>query len=77
MIWGAAGVTTGTLDTVGHEGHVLLGFNEPDLSSQPTMTVRQALDLWPKLMATGMTLATPRSPGCARRWLPGSSGFPS
>jgi RNA polymerase sigma factor (sigma-70 family) len=59
MIWGAADVTTGTLDTVKHEGHVLLGFNEPDLGGQANMTVQQALDRWPKLMATGMTLGSP------------------
>jgi RNA polymerase sigma factor (sigma-70 family) len=59
MIWGAADVTTATLGTVSHEGSVLLGFNEPDLSSQANMTVQQALDLWPKLMATGMTLGSP------------------
>jgi len=59
MIWGASDVTTATLGEVSHEGHVLLGFNEPDLSSQANMSVRQALSLWPKLMATGMTLGSP------------------
>ena len=59
MIWGASSVTTPTLDEVRTEGHVLLGFNEPDLSSQSNMTVQQALDLWPNLMATGMTLGSP------------------
>jgi DNA-directed RNA polymerase specialized sigma24 family protein len=59
MIWGASNVTTATLDEVSHESHVLLGFNEPDLSGQSNMTVQQALGLWPKLMATGMTLGSP------------------
>ena len=59
MIWGASDVTTATLDQVKSEGDVLLGFNEPDLGSQANMTVKQALDLWPKLMATGMTLGSP------------------
>jgi RNA polymerase sigma factor (sigma-70 family) len=59
MIWGAASVTAATLAQVSGEGHVLLGFNEPDLGSQSNMTVAQALDLWPKLMATGMTLGSP------------------
>jgi hypothetical protein len=59
MIWGASNVTTATLDEVSRESHVLLGFNEPDLSSQSNMTVQQALGLWPKLMATGMTLGSP------------------
>jgi hypothetical protein len=59
MIWGAANVTTATLDEVRRDGSVLLGFNEPDMSSQSNMSVQQALDLWPKLMATGMTLGSP------------------
>jgi hypothetical protein len=59
MIRAAANVTTATLDQVRTEGSVLLGFNEPDLGSQANMTVQQALSLWPKLMATGMTLGSP------------------
>jgi RNA polymerase sigma factor (sigma-70 family) len=59
MIWGAANVTTATLSQVSQEGHVLLGFNEPDLGSQSNLTVPQALSLWPKVMATGMTLGSP------------------
>jgi len=59
MIWGAASVTTATLDEVRRDGNVLLGFNEPDMSSQSNMSVQQALNLWPKLMATGMTLGSP------------------
>ena len=59
MIWGAANVTSATLSQVSQEGRILLGFNEPDLASQSNMTVAQALDLWPKLMATGMTLGSP------------------
>jgi RNA polymerase sigma factor (sigma-70 family) len=59
MIWGASDVTAATLDQVKSEGSVLLGFNEPDLSSQADMSVTQALGLWPQLMATGMTLGSP------------------
>jgi RNA polymerase sigma factor (sigma-70 family) len=59
MIWGPADVTAATLDQVKTEGHVLLGFNEPDLSKQANMTVPQALSLWPQLMATGMKLGSP------------------
>ena len=39
MIWGAASVTAATLAQVGGEGHVLLGFNEPDLGGQANMSV--------------------------------------
>ncbi len=59
MIWGAANVTASTLREVTREGHYLLGFNEPDLSGQANMTVAQALNLWPKLMATKMILGSP------------------
>lgn len=37
----------------------LLGFNEPDLASQANMTVAQAISLWPKYMATGLSLGSP------------------
>jgi hypothetical protein len=37
----------------------VLGFNEPDNSSQADMTVSQALKLWPKLMSTGKLLGSP------------------
>ena len=43
--------------------HQLLGFNEPDHKDQSDMTVEQALDLWPKLMALDLRLG---SPGCAQ-----------
>jgi RNA polymerase sigma factor (sigma-70 family) len=59
MIWGSGDVTTSTLDEVEQEGHYLLGFNEPDMASQSNMSVQQALDLWPRLMATGMELGSP------------------
>jgi hypothetical protein len=59
MIWGPGSVTTAQLRQARHAGHVLLGFNEPDMSSQSNMTVSQALGLWPRLMATGMRLGSP------------------
>jgi hypothetical protein len=59
MIWGAGSVTTPTLRQVKHEGRYLLGFNEPDNSGQANMSVSQALNLWPRLMSTGMRLGSP------------------
>ncbi|MBB2942794.1 RNA polymerase sigma factor (sigma-70 family) [Actinoplanes lutulentus] len=59
MIWGAANVTDATLKQAKSEGDVLLGFNEPDLAEQSNMSVEAALDAWPKLEATGMTLVSP------------------
>ncbi len=63
MIWGSANVTTRQLRTARHEGHLLLGFNEPDLPAQSNMAVSQALALWPRLMATGMRLGSPAVAG--------------
>ena len=59
MIWGAADVNSANLAAVRHQGSVLLGFNEPDMAAQSNMTPAQALNLWPQLMATGMTLGSP------------------
>jgi hypothetical protein len=59
MIWGADNVTAATLRKVTHEGRFLLGFNEPDMTSQSDLSVSTALSLWPRLMATGMRLGSP------------------
>ena len=59
MIWGPGSVNAATLSQAKGEGNILLGFNEPDMSSQSNMTVPQALSLWPQLMATGMSLGSP------------------
>jgi len=59
MIWGSASVTTSALSQAKSAGCELLGFNEPDLAAQANMTVDQALDLWPKLQATGLELGSP------------------
>jgi hypothetical protein len=39
----------------------LLGLNEPDAKAQDNMSVAEALDMWPRLMETGLRLG---SPGC-------------
>jgi Glycosyl hydrolase catalytic core len=57
MIWGAQHVNAEALAEA--EGQVLLGFNEPDRADQANLSVRQALDLWPQLMATGLRLGSP------------------
>jgi hypothetical protein len=59
MIWGAGSVTKANLREARREGHYLLGFNEPDNAGQSNMTPQQALQLWPRLMSTGMTLGSP------------------
>ena len=59
MIWDENVVTAANLAKVKTEGSTLLGFNEPDLDGQAEMDVKQALDLWPQLQATGMRLGSP------------------
>jgi len=59
MMWGADTVTKANLATAKKQGDTLLGFNEPDLAEQSNMTVKQALNLWPKLQKTGMRLGSP------------------
>jgi hypothetical protein len=59
MIWGAGSVTNSTLDKARAAGTTILGFNEPDFSSQANMSVAEALDLWPQLQATGRRLGSP------------------
>jgi putative glycosyl hydrolase len=59
MIWGPGSVTAANLSEARKHGHILLGFNEPDMASQSNMTVPDALRLWPQLMATGMRLGSP------------------
>ncbi|GGM26024.1 glycoside hydrolase family protein [Micromonospora yangpuensis] len=59
MIWGPGSVTDKALAEARRSGPYLLGFNEPDLAEQSNMSVEQALDLWPRLMATGSRLGSP------------------
>lgn len=59
MIWGADAVNDEALAEAAREGNQLLGFNEPDLAEQANMSVEQALDLWPRLEATGLRLGAP------------------
>ncbi|TQS47145.1 RNA polymerase [Cryptosporangium phraense] len=59
MIWGAKLANDETLAAVKGRGDTLLGFNEPDFESQSNLSPSAALDLWPKLQATGMRLGSP------------------
>ncbi|WCN82112.1 sigma-70 family RNA polymerase sigma factor [Micromonospora sp. LH3U1] len=59
MIRSAENVTAAELARAKAAGPYLLTFNEPDMSEQANMTVEQALDLWPQLMATGSRLGSP------------------
>jgi hypothetical protein len=60
MIWGPGSVTDAELSAATQGGtKELLGFNEPDNGRQSNMTPEQALDLWPRLEATGLRLGAP------------------
>ncbi|WP_248959808.1 sigma-70 family RNA polymerase sigma factor [Sphaerisporangium perillae] len=59
MVWGATSVTAAKLAEARRAGPYLLGFNEPDMPAQANVTVEKALELWPKLMATGRVLGSP------------------
>lgn len=50
---------------------VLLGFNEPERKDQGNLSVAEALELWPKLMETGLRLGSPApsSDGAGMAWL--------
>jgi hypothetical protein len=59
MIHDAGSVTNKELGLAKKQGKNLLGFNEPDRPDQAHMTVKQALDLWPRLQSTGLRLGAP------------------
>jgi hypothetical protein len=60
MIWGPQNLNAADLAAAKASGAgIVLGFNEPNESSQSNMTVEQALDAWPKLEALGMRLGSP------------------
>lgn len=60
MVKGKWHVNDATLGAIKRSGaKVLLCFNEPERADQGNLTVEEALDLWPKLMATGLRLGSP------------------
>jgi hypothetical protein len=70
MIWNETFVKPKELELAKESGSVLLGFNEPDQPDQANMTVEEALNLWPQLMATDIRLGSPAT--AANPSLPGS-----
>jgi hypothetical protein len=72
MVWNAKPDDTYTelgeqLRQAGHKE--LLGLNEPDQAKQGNMTVEEALDVWPKLMATGLRLVSPSCVHPDKDWM--------
>lgn len=60
MFWNAGDVTPENLAAVNRSAatHVL-GFNEPDMYGQASMTPEECLDLWPQLMTLKQRLGSP------------------
>lgn len=74
MVWGSGSVTPAvltSLEVARRAGRVrdLLGFNEPDSSSQANMTPAQAAALWPRLEQTGLRLGSPAPAVPGDGWL--------
>jgi hypothetical protein len=60
MFWSSKDVTAENLALVNTSEAVnMLGFNEPDLEGQSNMTVKECLDLWPRLMPLKQRLGSP------------------
>lgn len=59
MIWGRRDLTDDALRRAKSHGTVLLGFNEPDVHKQANMSVNEALNAWPRLQQTGLSLGAP------------------
>lgn len=49
--------------------HALLGFNEPDGKDQANLSVDRALEGWPYLMRTGLTLGSPAAVHADGDWM--------
>src|SRR5579872_1887944 len=74
MIWGARSLSPATiarLRAAQRAGRVryLLGFNEPDSTSQSNLTPQQAAALWPQLEGTGLILGSPAPATPSDGWL--------
>jgi len=60
---------TRDLATLKPEATHLLGFNEPDLAGQATMTVAEARAAWPEMQKTGLRLGSPATISPSVVWL--------
>lgn len=74
MFWGKSSVTDtniANIITLKNQGKVsyVLGFNEPDLSSQSNVPVDTALAYWPKLESIGLPLGSPAASWPTRQWI--------
>lgn len=69
MIWGERNINDETFEEVKQAGHsTLLGYNEPDGKGQANMSVERGIEVWPRLMETGLRLGSPGTTQGAK-WL--------
>ncbi|MCR5737292.1 MAG: hypothetical protein K6G64_06555 [Eubacterium sp.] len=74
MVWGQWSVNGSEMARLAQgreEGlyDTLLAFNEPDLGDQANMSVDKAIELWPKLEATGLRLGSPAGAAVEDAWV--------
>jgi len=74
MLWGpgprtAAAYRQLAADQRAGRQQVLLGFNEPDVLEEANLSVDKALQVWPKLLGTGLRLGSPGVAHPEDRWL--------
>ena len=74
MVWGAGSMTPAALTSLkaarrSGRAQDLLGFNEPDSSSQSNLSPEQAASLWPWLERTGLRLGSPAPAVATDGWL--------
>jgi hypothetical protein len=74
MIWGSGSVTPAAISSLrdanrSRRARELLGFNEPDSSSQSNMSPTHAALLWPRLEQTGLRLGSPAPAVPSDGWL--------
>lgn len=74
MLWGPGPRTAAAYRQLTEEHRagrhqVLLGFNEPDVLEEANLSVGKALQVWPKLLGSGLRLGSPAAAHPDRRWL--------
>ena len=74
MFWGKSNVTSANIASVINlknqgKAKYVLGFNEPDISTQSNMPVDTALAYWPKLESIGLPLGSPAVSWPTVQWL--------
>ena len=74
MLWGPGPRTISAYRQLTEEHRagrhqVLLGYNEPDVLEEANLSVGKALEVWPKLLGTGIRLGSPGVAHPERRWL--------